>query len=202
MTGVQTCALPIYAYQAADGDVNYAVRKFDGYGKLSGKSLDVFLKGRLIDPLGMTESLVLRERYLNGIVPLTANRTTGIASLLPGGTVFQSDVAAKGRLLASQIAWTPAKARWNKCNLTVSLSDAQFLMALEEGGDVQQGRITVLVEKLQFGARGFPGYGNTFEIQAAGRWHQFTVAEMLGQHDDNEPGLTLFLEKDQNELGD
>jgi len=28
-----------YAYQAADGDVNYAVRKFDGYGKLSGKSL-------------------------------------------------------------------------------------------------------------------------------------------------------------------
>src|SRR3990167_3924374 len=28
------------AYQAADGDVNYAVRKFDNYGKLSGKSLE------------------------------------------------------------------------------------------------------------------------------------------------------------------
>jgi cysteinyl-tRNA synthetase len=28
-----------YAYRAADGDVNYAVRKFEGYGKLSGKSL-------------------------------------------------------------------------------------------------------------------------------------------------------------------
>ena len=28
------------AYLAGDGDVNYAVRKFDGYGKLSGKSLD------------------------------------------------------------------------------------------------------------------------------------------------------------------
>ena len=28
------------AYQATDGDVNYAVRKFPGYGKLSGKSLD------------------------------------------------------------------------------------------------------------------------------------------------------------------
>jgi len=28
-----------YAYRATDGDVNYAVRKFDGYGKLSGKSL-------------------------------------------------------------------------------------------------------------------------------------------------------------------
>jgi cysteinyl-tRNA synthetase len=28
------------AYQASDGDVNYAVRKFPGYGKLSGKSLE------------------------------------------------------------------------------------------------------------------------------------------------------------------
>src|SRR5699024_9627961 len=28
------------AYQAADGDVNYAVRKFPDYGKLSGKTLD------------------------------------------------------------------------------------------------------------------------------------------------------------------
>ena len=28
------------AYQAPDGDVNFAVRKFDGYGKLSGKSLE------------------------------------------------------------------------------------------------------------------------------------------------------------------
>jgi cysteinyl-tRNA synthetase len=28
------------AYRSASGDVNFAVRKFDGYGKLSGKSLD------------------------------------------------------------------------------------------------------------------------------------------------------------------
>ena len=28
------------AYRASNGDVNYAVRKFEGYGKLSGKSLD------------------------------------------------------------------------------------------------------------------------------------------------------------------
>ena len=28
------------AYQASSGDVNYSVRKFPGYGKLSGKSLD------------------------------------------------------------------------------------------------------------------------------------------------------------------
>lgn len=132
---------------------------------------------------------------------LALGRTCGLASLLPGGTVIQSDVAAKGRLLAGQIEWTPAVARWNGCNLKVSLSDSQFLLVLEQGGDTQQGRITILVEKLQFGAKGFPGYGNTFEIKAAGRWHQFTIAEMIGQHDDNDPGLTLFLEKDQDERG-
>ncbi len=33
------------AYRAANGDVNYAVRKFEGYGKLSGKSLDQLRAG-------------------------------------------------------------------------------------------------------------------------------------------------------------
>ena len=33
------------AYKASDGDVNYAVRKFPGYGKLSGKSLDELRAG-------------------------------------------------------------------------------------------------------------------------------------------------------------
>lgn len=37
-----------YAYQAADGDVNYAVRKFDGYGKLSGKSLEDLRAGERV----------------------------------------------------------------------------------------------------------------------------------------------------------
>ena len=37
------------AYQAADGDMNYAVRKFDGYGKLSGKSLDDLRAGERVD---------------------------------------------------------------------------------------------------------------------------------------------------------
>ena len=132
---------------------------------------------------------------------LAENSTAGLSTILPGGTVCQSDVAAKGRLLAGQIAWTPAKARWNGCDLTISLSDAQFNLVLEEGGDVQPGRITVIAEKLQFGAKGLPKYGDTFKIQAGGFWHEFTIAEMVGQHDDNEPGLTLFLEKDQNELG-
>lgn len=38
------------AYQAtADGDVNYSVRKFAGYGKLSGKSLDDLRAGERVD---------------------------------------------------------------------------------------------------------------------------------------------------------
>jgi cysteinyl-tRNA synthetase len=37
------------AYCATDGDVNYAVRKFDGYGKLSGKSLEDLRAGERVD---------------------------------------------------------------------------------------------------------------------------------------------------------
>ena len=37
------------AYQAASGDVNYAVRKFPGYGKLSGKSLDELRAGERVE---------------------------------------------------------------------------------------------------------------------------------------------------------
>ena len=36
------------AYRAANGDVNYAVRKFPGYGKLSGKSLDELRAGERV----------------------------------------------------------------------------------------------------------------------------------------------------------
>jgi cysteinyl-tRNA synthetase len=37
------------AYQAADGDVNYSVRGFGGYGKLSGKSLDDLRAGERVE---------------------------------------------------------------------------------------------------------------------------------------------------------
>ncbi|HEU5437619.1 MAG TPA: cysteine--tRNA ligase, partial [Telluria sp.] len=37
------------AYRADDGDVNYAVRNFPGYGKLSGKSLDDLRAGERVD---------------------------------------------------------------------------------------------------------------------------------------------------------
>jgi cysteinyl-tRNA synthetase len=37
------------AYQAADGDVNYSVRDFEGYGKLSGKSLDELQAGERVE---------------------------------------------------------------------------------------------------------------------------------------------------------
>lgn len=36
------------AYKAASGDVNYAVRKFEGYGKLSGKSLESLRAGERV----------------------------------------------------------------------------------------------------------------------------------------------------------
>ncbi len=36
------------AYRASNGDVNYSVRKFDGYGKLSGKSLDDLRAGERV----------------------------------------------------------------------------------------------------------------------------------------------------------
>lgn len=108
----------------------------------------------------------------------------------------------KGNLLQSQIAWTPCVARWKGCNIKASLSDAQFLLTLEEGGDTQQGQITLLVEKLQFGARGLPQYGDTFDIQASGKWHEFIITQMVGHNDDNDPGLMLFLDKDQNAIGD
>ncbi len=37
------------AYRSIDGDVNYAVRGFEGYGKLSGKSLDDLRAGERVD---------------------------------------------------------------------------------------------------------------------------------------------------------
>ncbi|NKI69249.1 cysteine--tRNA ligase [Collimonas pratensis] len=37
------------AYQGSDGDVNYSVRDFNGYGKLSGKSLDDLRAGERVD---------------------------------------------------------------------------------------------------------------------------------------------------------
>ena len=42
------------AYRAEDGDVNYAVRRFPGYGKLSGKSLDELRAGERVE-IGTTK---------------------------------------------------------------------------------------------------------------------------------------------------
>jgi cysteinyl-tRNA synthetase len=43
------------AYRSADGDVNFAVRRFAGYGKLSGKSLDELRAGERVAVLGDKE---------------------------------------------------------------------------------------------------------------------------------------------------
>ncbi len=40
------------AYRSVDGDVNFAVREFEGYGKLSGKSLDDLRAGERVDVSG------------------------------------------------------------------------------------------------------------------------------------------------------
>ena len=45
---IATLAQKGLAYQSAGGDVNYAVRKFKGYGKLSGKSLDELRAGERV----------------------------------------------------------------------------------------------------------------------------------------------------------
>ncbi|MCX7241339.1 MAG: cysteine--tRNA ligase [Burkholderiales bacterium] len=45
---ISTLADKGLAYQASNGDVNYAVRKFPGYGKLSGKSLDELRAGERV----------------------------------------------------------------------------------------------------------------------------------------------------------
>lgn len=41
-----------YAYQGADGDVDFAVRKFKNYGRLSGKSIDDLQSGARVDVAG------------------------------------------------------------------------------------------------------------------------------------------------------
>jgi cysteinyl-tRNA synthetase len=46
---IQKLEVKDLAYKAADGDVNYAVRNFPGYGKLSGKSLDDLRAGERVD---------------------------------------------------------------------------------------------------------------------------------------------------------
>jgi len=45
---IGTLAQKGLAYQSGNGDVNYAVRKFPGYGKLSGKSLDELRAGERV----------------------------------------------------------------------------------------------------------------------------------------------------------
>jgi cysteinyl-tRNA synthetase len=45
---IETLAANGYAYQGADGDVNYAVRKFAPYGRLSGKSIEDLRAGERV----------------------------------------------------------------------------------------------------------------------------------------------------------
>lgn len=49
---IQTLQSRGLAYQSDDGDVNYSVRQFDGYGQLSGKSLDELRAGERVAVAG------------------------------------------------------------------------------------------------------------------------------------------------------
>ncbi len=48
ITMISTLERKGFAYRAPNGDVNYSVRKFPGYGKLSGKSLDQLRAGERV----------------------------------------------------------------------------------------------------------------------------------------------------------
>ncbi|MEW6688371.1 MAG: cysteine--tRNA ligase [Pseudomonadota bacterium] len=47
---IRTLEEKALAYRAADGDVNFAVRRFPAYGRLSGKSLDDLRAGERVEP--------------------------------------------------------------------------------------------------------------------------------------------------------
>ena len=64
------------AYQARNGDVYYSVRRFPGYGKLSGKSLDDLQAGERVevdankrDPLDFVLWKSAKPASLHGIRP-------------------------------------------------------------------------------------------------------------------------------------
>lgn len=128
------------------------------------------------------------------------NRTTGLAAVLPAGTIIQADIAIQARQLDAQISWRSTSVRWKGAIFQASISDADFSLILESGGDTQQGRITLVVSKLQFSTKP-PGYNETLLVQAMGSWHEYTVAEMQGQNDDKEMAITYYLEKSQNDQG-
>ena len=72
---IQTLEQKGYAYHARDGDVNYAVRKFAGYGKLSGKSIEDLRAGELslLNKQLITETsrtVLRRERMRQPLGPL------------------------------------------------------------------------------------------------------------------------------------
>ena len=71
------------AYHAPNGDVNFAVRKFPGYGKLSGKSLDELRAGERVAVLDGKQDPLLSAR----VVESSADRATVEASLSSGGVV-------------------------------------------------------------------------------------------------------------------
>jgi hypothetical protein len=133
------------------------------------------------------------DGYWSGIYQ--ENARAGLSSLLPTGTLIQSDVSIKGRLLAAQISWQPVSARWNGKEFQVSLADTPFALDMENGGVVPNGTIAVQMDKSTFAK--FPIQGDQVDLRSASnQWVPWNVVTVEGQHDPTDPGLLLVMKQD------
>ena len=73
------------AYRARNGDVNYAVRKFPGYGKLSGKSLDELRAGERVAVLDGKEDPLDFVLWKAAKPERARRRQVGRATTAPAG---------------------------------------------------------------------------------------------------------------------
>ena len=72
-----------YAYQGSDGDVDFAVRKFENYGRLSGKSIDDLQSGARVDvAAGKRDPL---DFVCSGRAPSRASPSGNPSGLRPSG---------------------------------------------------------------------------------------------------------------------
>lgn len=126
---------------------------------------------------------------------LKANKERGLHRILPKGTLIQSDVMAKARLLQAQIGWSPVFIMWENLQLVASISDGQFSLLLESGGTTNQGTITLTVNKLEFDTN-YPAQQDSIMLKAGGQWLAFVVTDVDGYNDDNNPALTLTLQRE------
>ena len=74
-----------YAYQGSDGDVDFAVRKFENYGRLSGKSIDDLQSGARVDVAARLQVVdrLAGEAAASTWPPASAIRSTACSGRAP-----------------------------------------------------------------------------------------------------------------------